>query len=390
MSRGRIRFRCPRYRGCAPETLEIRLNLSPLLGGEIEDDESHEIEYERDEYERDEHEHDEYEHVEQEDGGPRDPHEVVSTISVNPVVSVQGTNRNSSENDDSKDHADHDETPEFEELEGLLEDAHESDTNVELEDHHAGLVDEVIAHLAEELLVPAEDIRALVVKPTQQQPFEEIPEAAGMESLDHTAVEADASEEHDVEKPVSKEQLNVIGTTPEKTAEDLSPAAEKKLQTDLKETGAALVVQPSSGERSNSNHSTQNPTAVAGSGEVATDSDTSNDMKAPETNTSQPIDLPEMKAAGFGELPTPGFGIRFGTAPGLVNDGIRLSFELGADTPVNLDEPLAASVLPTSSGTAVFVTAALAGGVLAVANADRSPALQKIARRIRRSIHPAV
>lgn len=87
-------------------------------------------------------------------------------------------------------------------------------------------------------------------------------------------------------------------------------------------------------------------------------------------------------------LPLPAFGIHYGAAFALLNRGIRLPFEPGAE--FQIDPRIATQVAGVqTTNIAVVGVVALAGAAFTAANADTSPAIQGIVRRIRRSIRPA-
>ncbi len=388
------------YRVCYPEMLELRLNLSPVWMSEsrADDDGGQEVSDDRESS-------NEVEHlatvalVPGEETHSPEKHDVADEGNANfvgidsygdDVVALPVVSQLPAEQVNSKVSTANNEVPAFDDLEALLEDAHYTGANVQLADQHMVFLDDVIAHLADELLVPAADLRGLV--PTRdiqlQQPDtgEPLPSAAlTAEPAEAEAVGVGAAKSTEAAISVFGTPVTTVSDTSDEAAstEQLAVAVEA-IRTDIPGTPvkAASVAGDVVAER------------IVLSRVEASSGGSAESASVPDNHNSTPVDAAmaplNIAARNLAELPVPGLGIRYGSALGLLNQGIRLPFDAGQELRNALQNTSTAALASTDSSGSLLAAAALALGTLAAANADRDPTVQRIARRIRRSIRPAV
>ncbi|MEZ6128462.1 MAG: hypothetical protein R3C59_07250 [Planctomycetaceae bacterium] len=293
------------------------------------------------------------------------------------------------------DHADDYETAEFEELEELVEEAHEYGHQIQLQDHHLpDLVHDVIAHVADELLIPPTDLHQLVISSGLSTPNTESDDTAaillpniGSQDLETEAVDT----ETDNVSPSNVAQLTGLTTAAAQTNDQVD--SDSQIESVLED------VTTTANERVTNSDVDGITSEVASDGSIAgvvssveevgvSIQDASSDQTDGAAIDGQP--RVDEETVLLTELPETAIGIRYGSAFGLLDRQIRLPFS--AEQSADSSSALPAINTPTSasSGTALMVAAGLAAGIVAASNAQNSPAVHKIVRRIRRSIRPAV
>lgn len=281
------------------------------------------------------------------------------------------------------------ESVEFEELEELVEEAHENGYRLELRDHHVPeLVDDVIAHVAESLLIAPAELHELVIASESASPDNGTTTLGLSESESLSDVEAGNA-------AVSK----------------LAAANVPVLTKLTNQTEAAVVTSEVAAENATEADSAPIEVPVEGKGDSTVDGhvldaivevqhgdvvDRAEDgAKSPiiEELSGELSDEPSLAGidgiviAGVSET---AIGIRYGSAFGLLSEQIRLPFSIDGASNDDVNVPARSNPASATSNATVLMAAALAGGVLAASNAPNSPAVQKIVRKIRRSIRPAV
>lgn len=376
MSRHRSRIRPGKLGTCAGEFLEVRLCLSPLW-------------LEPTEYENDDADEEGAESL-------RDinAHSDSAELLHSDIETSEGQyDRGHSEGFYSVDtesavYADDDETSEFEQLETLMTEGLRDGASTRLEVQNQELVNEVISHLADDLLVATSDLRSLVVSDAP------VDTAADQKVSDRLSVDSPESPKETRSLPIGVAAALVSNSSTAPVSSETSGA----VLTDLEQQNLVDSVTP----ETVADHATHSPeTSGVTIPTVATSDPIPHDGFRADEDSANAVSLSLSSETGFAqgetspapvaepdtvELPIPGIGICFGTAPGFVNQGIRLSSRPNGSLDPVPGNPLNASIAPTSTGSQMLASVALAGGVLAAANADRSPLVRRIIRRIRRSV----
>lgn len=286
------------------------------------------------------------------------------------------------------DHADDYESPEFEELEELIEEAHEYGYQFDLQDQHElELVDDVIAHVAAELLIAPSALHELVISTRNSS----TDDGAATSTVSEFESESD-------DEGGSTQQIKQAAANPTVLIKLTGQVEEDVATEEASEAGLAsddAVIESVEGKAVSIDDGRATGAIIDGqvaiateSIEAATESSSADELVAEGSVVeASAVEAGEVVVAGLSDTT---IGIRYGSAFELLAEQIRLPFSIEGASYDGVNLPARTTPTAASSTATVLLSAALAGSVLAASNAPNSPAVQKIVRKIRRSIRPAV
>lgn len=251
------------------------------------------------------------------------------------------------------------ETPEFEALESALETAWEAGTEVQLRYDQVPLLDRVIAHVAEDLLIADRDLRQLVIPPTGTS-------ATGFS----------------VKPPISFEQADVSGT--------LEHIGQTTLAAAQVSAGPVSVVRPGGNSRpargvtaipdlpaeevpANLNPSVAPPMHGMAADQAADQPPAQSDAPADSVSA-------ETQIAGQARR----IGIRYGATLPILERQISVSGPDGEPLVSAAIRPSAANVQAAGPGLRMLTAAAAFSGLLSAGSVSDRTTVAKVIRRIRR------
>jgi hypothetical protein len=288
---------------------------------------------------------------------------------------------------ESEDHdeAGEQETPEFEALEQILELAHETQVVVSVGDHHVNLLDDVISHVASDLLVSESTLRELVVVPSGQssvlvtnQATSDNPVAAGLLADEREGTDTESADDEpesaviltsiagsdkaaiDGPETIASSQQQELVTPPWGTESDGRQQADVELEENTEQSGVATFEDRGAGGTAESqlpSHGEMAGALIAG------------------------------ERADAATIPVPRLGIRFGDEFELFEGGVQLFVpgEATRRSDVNVVAHFASHGTDGGTPAVIFGTALLSGGLWAIRSSERRAAVQLIARRVSRN-----
>lgn len=289
------------------------------------------------------------------------------------------------------------EDPVFEELESLVEDAHETGSQVSLEDHHVAVLDDVISHLADELLVSTQDLHALVIPPLRQTSNSTSETSSDRTTLvDGSPEEETSTAVNETDEDAEKTSTNAITTSL------ISPDTKALTDTndrDQSDSDGAMIGEqdsPAGNADSQTGSTGVEDTSAEGirvdstapSGDSTTYELLEQNRQSPDQGSAADLNSARTSATETNSKPDSfsGLAIRYGDAMLILRDGTGLSFDPGQAPEFLHGTTAAATIVPGQGSVSLLAAIALGTGVFAASDTERTAAVHKVIRRIRRHL----